>query len=104
MVISDRAYAAQLYAEALHRHVKFDDAGCMINWLNEQSMQAPAHLWVADSGAGGAVHWLDARSAHYVPGHKTPMDYGFGAVVRPEPGALTFAQARQAMLQRNRNR
>jgi hypothetical protein len=37
--------------------------------------------------------WLDARTAYYVPGQRTPMDFGLGAVAQPEPGALAFSEA-----------
>ncbi len=73
MLVGDRRYAAQVLHEGERRF--FDDVGCMVLWLEERG--APSDpAWVRDANGPG---WLDARSARYVGGKATPMDFGFEA-------------------------
>ncbi len=107
MVISDRTFSAQLFSHARHAHSKFDDVGCLVNWLAENedaAGRATNRLWVADQGEPDQVMWLNARLAAYMSGRRTPMDYGYGAVPGPVPGAEDFEQAQKNMLERNRRR
>lgn len=97
MVLSDRGHAAQI------RHVPtdggrgevrlFDDFGCAVLWLDQQPWRdAPGvELWVTDYRDG---RWIDARTAHYVTGRVTPMQYGLGARAEPDSQALDFDGAR----------
>jgi len=97
MVLSDRRHAAQVrYAPgdgAPGQVKKFDDLGCALLWLDQQPWRERpgVEIWVADHRDG---RWLDARSAHYITGRLTPMQYGLGAQAEPAPGALDLAQAR----------
>jgi len=96
MVLSDRQHAAQVRytpADGSRGQVKkFDDLGCAVLWLDQQSWAdvAGIELWVADHRDG---HWLDARKAHYLTGQLTPMQYGLGAQSDPAPGTIDFAAA-----------
>lgn len=71
MVVGDKRHAAQVMDDG-DRHY-FDDIGCMVLWGDEHS-DRPHASWVRD--AGGAA-WIDARSARYGAGARTPMDFGF---------------------------
>ena len=70
MVLSDRQAAAQLVAASGERR-HFDDLGCMAAHLQGQPL--PARAWVRGASGG----WVEARSARYRTGARTPMDYGF---------------------------
>lgn len=105
MTVSDRAFAAQAYVGQQHRHYVFDDVGCLVNWLHDHAPASDqARLWVADYRQRDRAKWLDARSAWYVQGQTTPMDYGYGAVEAPEDGAVDFETARARLLARNAER
>jgi len=105
MTISDRGYAAEAWVGAEHRHYKFDDIGCMLNWLRERG-ESPEQLklWVANHLHHDAAHWLDARTAWYQSGLRTPMDYGFGAMDEPADGAVDFDTASARMQKRDEGR
>ncbi|MCB1801467.1 MAG: hypothetical protein KDI82_07260, partial [Gammaproteobacteria bacterium] len=49
-------------------------------------------LWVNEHDSGD---WIDARTAHFVTGRQTPMQYGLGAQRQAGPDTLDFAQARE---------
>ena len=105
MIISDRKYAAQIRGgEAAKRKVyKFDDIGCALFWLKEKNIpwaDAPdTEIWVTDHKTGG---WLDARTAHYLPGKTTPMLYGYGALPAPVAGSVNFETMKTAILAKGR--
>ncbi len=98
MVLSDRQHAAQVRytpAPGSRGQVrKFDDLGCAILWLDQQAWhdEAAVEVWVSDLRNG---QWLDARSAHYLTGRLTPMQYGLGAQSEATPDTLDFARARE---------
>lgn len=98
MVLSDRAYAAQIrYQPQGRKRVQtlwFDDIGCATLWLDEQPWRDDpvVEIWVTDQDSG---QWIDARTAHYVIGRVTPMAYGLGASAVPHQGSLDFEQAKQ---------
>ena len=97
MVLSARTYSAQIRAfkadgkSSLHF---FDDIGCALIWLDGQPWREDprTQIWVTDWRNGA---WIDARTAHYLPGKETPMQYGLGAQSEPAPGAIDFAAARR---------
>jgi hypothetical protein len=102
MAVSDRNFAAQVRGGTAGRKARltiFDDLGCAVLWLDEQTWRddVRTEIWVAGAGDGA---WLDARSAHYLPGYVTPMDFGLGAVPTPRDGALDFAAAAREMRRR----
>lgn len=95
MVLSDRTHSAQVrYTDSggRSRVVMFDDIGCAVVWLDDKPWKsAPStEIWVTDHRDG---HWIDARSAYYVRGHVTPMEYGLGAQEQAAGEAMTYEQA-----------
>ena len=99
MAVSDRNYAAQIrrmIPGQRSKLYKFDDIGCAVIWLDEQSWkdEPMVEIWVTDYHTG---KWIDARKSHYITGKITPMDYGLGATSENPAGRqlLSFAQARE---------
>jgi nitrous oxide reductase accessory protein NosL len=95
MAVGDRFFAAQVRAAAgseQSRLYKFDDIGCAVIWLDTQPWKDDEHteIWVADHHSG---EWLDARTAFYITGKISPMNYGLGAQAEAAEGALDFSQA-----------
>ncbi len=95
MVISDRHFAAQVRGGPKNKAYLFDDLGCAVHWLQKQKWADTAKIWVTDYRNG---KWLNARTAHYVSGQITPMDFEFGAVAEPIKGSVDFATAKAKML------
>lgn len=96
MAVSDPNFSAQIRGGPVggkQKLYKFDDLGCAVIWLDEQTWKDnPAiEIWVTQHQTG---EWIDARSAYYVKDHLTPMNYGLGARVEKAPGALNYEQAR----------
>jgi hypothetical protein len=94
MVISTQGFAAQVRAGG--KVFRFDDAGCMVLWLEQRAADAPPpeELWVMDRER---LEWIDARAAAWRGGESTPMGYGFAAVAGPREGALGFEEVRAAL-------
>jgi len=93
MVISDRAFAAQVRDSDGRVH-RFDDPGCAALWLGEHGEQVAREIWVRELVGDD---WLDAREAYFVRVDNSPMGYGHGAQRAPSQEALDFAQLRQAI-------
>ncbi|MGD8587358.1 MAG: hypothetical protein PVG22_00865 [Chromatiales bacterium] len=102
MVLSDRNFAAQIRYfpdhSARSKVVMFDDIGCAILWLDEKPWKDDprSEIWVVDHRTGT---WIDARRATYLTGVLTPMEYGLAAQLSPAAGGLTFAQAKQQVVE-----
>jgi copper chaperone NosL len=94
MLVGDRRYAAQVVSDGERRH--FDDVGCLVLWLEERRGGPAPRVWVRDAEAS---RWVDARSARYEPGAKTPMDFGFEA---RSGGALAWDDMRARVLAKRR--
>lgn len=98
MLLSDKHYGAQVrYFPTDKKRSKvlmFDDIGCAALWLEDKPWRddASTEIWVTDHRTG---EWIDARTATYVPGKITPMEYGLGAQAEPAEDGLTYAQAKQ---------
>jgi copper chaperone NosL len=97
MVLSDRKHSAQvrwLPEGKRSRVMKFDDIGCAALWLEDKPWKdaVSTEIWVTDHRTG---EWIDARSATYVKGHMTPMEYGLGAQSDAAENGLDYAQAVQ---------
>lgn len=91
MAISDPRFAVEVRARAGERVHRFDDLGCALAWLDQHPSAAgarPAELWVRHLEG---ERWLDAFSAAYRAGRKSPMGYGFGALA--DPGTHAGADA-----------
>jgi nitrous oxide reductase accessory protein NosL len=97
MAISDRLYAVEVRGGPKREVFKFDDLGCAEHWLKGQSWgnDAAIEFWVTDFRSG---KWLDARTARYVTGKRTPMGYGYGATTEAAAGSIGFDEARQQLL------
>ena len=96
MTISDPGFAAQIRGGPENEQgklYKFDDLGCAIIWLDQQTWKdnPSIEIWVSHFRSG---EWIDARRAWYTSGQHTPMNYGLGAQIEPVAGALDFEQAR----------
>ena len=90
MAISERRWAAQ-YITRDGEAVKFDDIGCMRDYIKvKESMGLIAALYVADYDSG---KWLDGTSARYLraAGFKTPMGAGIVSVAGQERLAVLAA-------------
>jgi len=100
MIISDPHYAAEIRGGPDKALVKFDDIGDAVNWLEMQSWRKTqlVEFWVMNGENGS--EWLDARTAHYLPGMVSPMDYGYLAVKEPREGAVDFATMSKAALEK----
>lgn len=97
MVLSDRLHSAQVRVrepDGRSKVLLFDDLGCAVLWLEDKAAKDdPAtEIWVNDWRTGD---WIDARTASYLTGRVTPMEYGLGAQSDPAPGALNLEQARE---------
>jgi nitrous oxide reductase accessory protein NosL len=103
MVISERAYAAQI-RDPMKKVHKFDDFGCAIFWKEHQTFsETDIEFWVTDARAEAAGgKWLDARKAAYLTGRRSPMGYGFAAVAPGTPETVGYDDARRAVLVRGR--
>jgi copper chaperone NosL len=93
MLVSDKRYAAQVVDET-GEHRFFDDIGCMVLFMDGR--KAPLHSWVRESTSGT---WVDARTAKYAQGARTPMDFGFEARA---DGTLAFDAVRTAVVDKKR--
>lgn len=97
MAVSDHNFSAQLRGGPAGKNTrlyKFDDVGCAVVWLDQQSWKDDprTEFWVTDHRNG---EWIDARKASYVTGKITPMAYGLGAQSGTAEGLLDFAAARK---------
>ncbi len=105
MVISDRRFAAQLSGGPNKTVFKFDDIGCLVFWLRDNTEKYPwlteagSRFWVADftSKSREDMRWLDPKRAQYMT-KASPMGYNFAAVSTPMPGSLDFTDMRQHIL------
>jgi hypothetical protein len=96
MHVGDPAFAAQLHT-ADGRVLHFDDPGCAILLMAER----------ADGLRVKALYfhhlredrWLAADESGFVAVKQSPMGFGFGAVSRAEPGAISLDQFRSEILQ-----
>ncbi len=96
MSIGDHSYAAQIRggkSDHPARLYKFDDIGCAVIWLDQQSWKNrdDIRIWVNEESSG---KWIDAETAWYVNANNTPMNYGLGAQLQHTPESINFEQAR----------
>jgi hypothetical protein len=82
MLVGERATAAQALDAAGDR-LFFDDAGCLVAWMDEHRGNVRA-AWVHQGEAGP---WVPAAEARFAPA-RTPMDFGF--VAAGSGGSLSF--------------
>ena len=72
----------------------FDDIGCMILWSNENS----ADIEKAKVFSKDTKHYIDAASASYTIGERTPMLYGFCAYENGVENKIDFDEVVMRML------
>jgi nitrous oxide reductase accessory protein NosL len=101
MVLSDRHFAAQVRGGPKNKAYLFDDLGCAVHWLKKQPWgeDETTQIWVTDYRNG---NWLNARTAYYVGGQITPMDFDFGAVPESVEGSVDFDTAKTQMLKKKK--
>jgi len=101
MAISDRHYAVEVRGGPKKQVFKFDDIGCAVHWLKDQPWvnDPAAEIWVTDFRSG---KWLDARTARYVAGKRTPMGYGYGATSEGDFGSVSFEEVRKQLLAKDK--
>lgn len=73
----------------------FDDPGCMILWIQDQSFKDDAKIWVHTIDTN---RWVDAKKAWYGVTDRTEMHYGFGAREKKVDGAIDFKEMELRML------
>ena len=96
MAVGDRHFAAQVRGAPggdRTRLYTFDDIGCAVVWLHRQAWKDDprTEVWVMDYLKG---EWLDARTASFVKGKLSPMNYGLAAQAEATADALDFEQAK----------
>lgn len=99
MVLSDRHNSAEIRVHPPEKRSRvhfFDDIGCAVLWLEEDgkvwASDPKTEIWVKDYRNG---NWIDARTATYVEGRVTPMEYGLGAQADPAPEGMDFTAAKR---------
>jgi len=84
MIISEKNFATQ-YVLGGGKDIKFDDVGCMIEYMRENPGDREDFLgaYVRDYDSGD---WIDARKAYYFQGGdiKSPMGFGIAAFTSEE--------------------
>jgi len=101
MIIGDARFTAQVHGGDKRKIYKFDDIGCVVNWLNDKSWAAAkeTEIWVADNASTRqALVWLPAREAFYQPGLHSPMNYNFGAFKDNAPERVPFERVTNKIL------
>lgn len=94
MLVGNKRSAAQLVTETKERRY-FDDLGCMVVWTQEHAGSAKI-LWARDAETG---RWVEAKSARFANGARTPMDYGFEARAG---GDASWTEVQAAVLAKER--
>lgn len=95
MIVGERRTAAEVLTTEGDR-LFFDDPGCMVVWLSTHAKQ-DRHTWAKDAERG---EWLEASTAHWKSGAKTPMDYGWEASAKD---GQSWETMRTAVLDRARS-
>ncbi|EHP30858.1 conserved hypothetical protein, secreted [Sulfurimonas gotlandica GD1] len=91
-VEKSNAHSASLVENGIVHY--FDDIGCMILWSNENSINTEkAKVFSKDT-----THYIDAASASYKIGEKTPMSYGFCAYENSVENHIDFDEVTIKML------
>lgn len=83
MMLSDPYHSAQIRGGEKNKVYKFDDIGGAILWIQDKSWKdgEKTEIWVNDHRTGA---WINAKTAWYITGQSTPMEFGLGAQ-REEP-------------------
>ncbi len=103
MAISERNYGV-IAIDSHNKIYKFDDIGCLILWQKQERPDIEIEkIWIKDANSS---QWIDALSAIYAKGYKTPMDYNFGAFTKTtfpkDKRRYTFIEVKEEVLKKNR--
>jgi len=91
-VAKSNIHSASLVKNGTIHH--FDDIGCMILWSNENNIDTEkAKVFSQDTST-----FIDAASASYKIGEKTPMSYGFSAYENKVADPIDFDEVTMKML------
>ena len=91
MGIAEQDYTVQ----AINQYEKviwFDDLGCLVEYMKHDDWKkfkgdGEVKIWIADCETG---QWIDALSAWYRFGDRTPMGFGYGALAHKKEGTFSF--------------
>ena len=90
MGIAEQKYAVQAINN-FGEIVWFDDVGCLIEYMKSDDWKKfkgeKVKVWISEADTG---EWIDAFSAYYRYGDKTPMGYGYGALKEKKGEVYTF--------------
>lgn len=80
MLVSEVVYATAFRVD--NEDQVFDDLGCMLDKLSNDTSLRPEKIWVRDQLRN---EWIPAQQAHYVYSKelKTPMGFGYAAYSDP---------------------
>lgn len=98
MVISDRNYAVQIVDAQNNKAYMFDDIGCALVWSRANTKEWPItpYIYVADQLS---TKFINARTAFWTKGHRTPMEFGFAAFEKkPQADFYSFPEMREEAL------
>ena len=92
MGIGDDRFAVQVRGGEDNKLYRFDDIGCAVIWLEQQSWKddAKTEIWISNYHG---KDWIDARQARFVRVMHSPMGYGLGAVASNEEDSIGFSEA-----------
>jgi copper chaperone NosL len=95
MHLDDRRFAAQLQT-ADGRTLGFDDVGCLFRFMARErpAVHAVYYRHVRED------RFIPEARVRFIPVDGSPMNYGLGAIDRPERGSLSLAEARRRVLGR----
>ena len=90
MAISDNRFAVDVRVDGKNHY--FDDIGCLVEFMvknNKLGWLQDAKIYINDASGNG--EFIDARSAYFYKGFKTPMEYGWGAFKNKQEGKQSFS-------------
>jgi len=74
----------------------FDDIGCAVNWLKNQTWKDKALVWIQDVNT---EKWISANEANWIYGDpNTPMGYGFSATKAEVKNSLSYEIVEEMIL------
>ena len=90
MAISDNRFSVDVRVDGKNHY--FDDIGCLVDFMvtnDKLSWLKDAKIYINDASGNG--EFIDARTAHFYKGFKTPMSFGWGAFKNKQEGKQDFS-------------
>ena len=90
MAISDNRFSVDVRVNGKNHY--FDDIGCLVDFMvtnDKLSWLKDAKIYINDASGNG--EFIDARTAHFYKGFKTPMSFGWGAFKNKQEGKQDFS-------------